>query len=44
VHLITWLRADHHPCYVLLPHSVYAEKAAAWNLPALGLFAAGEKF
>lgn len=34
VRLITWLRADRHPCYVLLPRSVYEEKARAWRLPA----------
>jgi L,D-peptidoglycan transpeptidase YkuD (ErfK/YbiS/YcfS/YnhG family) len=34
VDLITWLRADRHPCYALLPRAVYAEKAGAWNLPA----------
>jgi hypothetical protein len=43
VDLITWLRADRQPCYVLLPRSVYAEKAESWNLPAPGLFGAGEK-
>jgi L,D-peptidoglycan transpeptidase YkuD (ErfK/YbiS/YcfS/YnhG family) len=35
VRLITWLRADRHPCYVLLPRSVYEEKARSWRLPAL---------
>jgi hypothetical protein len=34
VRLITWLRADRDPCYVLLPRAVYATKAAAWHLPA----------
>jgi len=34
VKLITWLRADRHPCYALLPRGVYEEKAALWNLPA----------
>lgn len=43
VDLITWLRAERHPCYVLLPRSVYAEKAETWSLPAPGLFGAGEK-
>ncbi len=33
VRLITWLRADRHPCYVLLPRDVYAAKANDWNLP-----------
>jgi L,D-peptidoglycan transpeptidase YkuD (ErfK/YbiS/YcfS/YnhG family) len=37
--LIRWLRAKRHPCYVLLPRSVYAQKAAVWNLPALALLA-----
>ena len=32
--LIKWLRAEQHPCYVLLPRAVYEEKAAAWNLPS----------
>jgi L,D-peptidoglycan transpeptidase YkuD (ErfK/YbiS/YcfS/YnhG family) len=44
VHLITWLRSAHHPCYVLLPRAVYGEKAETWGLPALGLFGPGEKF
>ncbi len=35
VRLITWLRADRHPCYVLLPRNVYAGKERSWNLPAL---------
>ncbi len=33
VQLIKWLRAERHPCYVLLPHAVYLTKAADWNLP-----------
>ena len=37
VKLIIWLRANRHPCYVLLPRGVYAEKAAPWNLPAPAL-------
>ena len=40
VQLITWLRADHHPCYALLPRQIYAEKAAEWNLPAPELLTA----
>jgi L,D-peptidoglycan transpeptidase YkuD (ErfK/YbiS/YcfS/YnhG family) len=44
VQLITWLRGEHHPSYVLLPRAVYGEKAAAWDLPAPGLFGPGEKF
>ncbi|MBA2436519.1 MAG: hypothetical protein H0V54_15810 [Chthoniobacterales bacterium] len=34
VGLIKWLRADAHPCYVLLPRALYDEKSAGWNLPA----------
>ena len=37
VRLIIGLRADRHPCYVLLPRDVYAEKAARWDLPAPAL-------
>lgn len=33
VRLITWLRADRHPCYALLPRAEYAAKSSAWNLP-----------
>jgi L,D-peptidoglycan transpeptidase YkuD (ErfK/YbiS/YcfS/YnhG family) len=44
VQLITWLRAESHPCYVLLPRNVYGGKAEAWKMPAPGLFAVGEKF
>jgi L,D-peptidoglycan transpeptidase YkuD (ErfK/YbiS/YcfS/YnhG family) len=33
VRLIKWLRADRHPCYVLLPRETYREKAAQWDLP-----------
>ena len=40
VQLITWLRADRHPCYALLPRQIYAEKAAEWNLPAPELLTA----
>ena len=43
VRLITWLRADRHPTYVLLPRSLYEEKAPAWNLPAPALLGRGEK-
>lgn len=43
VHLITWLRADRHPCYVLLPRTVYAGKEQPWHLPALAVFARPEK-
>lgn len=34
VALITWLRADRNPCYVLVPRVVYQEKEKSWNLPA----------
>ncbi len=34
VQLITWLRAERHPCYALLPRKVYAANATVWNLPA----------
>jgi L,D-peptidoglycan transpeptidase YkuD (ErfK/YbiS/YcfS/YnhG family) len=44
VKLITWLRREQHPCYVLLPREVYREKAQAWDLPALELIASQEKF
>jgi L,D-peptidoglycan transpeptidase YkuD (ErfK/YbiS/YcfS/YnhG family) len=44
IRLITWLRADRHPSYVLLPRSVYAGKEQSWNLPALALFGVVEKF
>ncbi|HEY2798977.1 MAG TPA: L,D-transpeptidase family protein [Chthoniobacterales bacterium] len=40
VQLITWLRTDRHPCYALFPRQVYAEKSAAWNLPAPELLTA----
>ena len=43
VRLITWLRAEQNPCYLLLPRSLYAEKAAAWQLPASGLLAPSGK-
>lgn len=40
VNLIKWLREDRHPCYALLPRSVYAEKTRDWNLPLASLLAA----
>ena len=43
VRLITWLRAERHPCYVLLPRSAYSRKEKLWNLPAPALFGAREK-
>jgi L,D-peptidoglycan transpeptidase YkuD (ErfK/YbiS/YcfS/YnhG family) len=33
VRLITWLRADKHPCYVLLPAVEYEKKWRSWSLP-----------
>jgi L,D-peptidoglycan transpeptidase YkuD (ErfK/YbiS/YcfS/YnhG family) len=33
VRLITWLRANRHPCYVLLPAAEYENKWRLWNLP-----------
>jgi L,D-peptidoglycan transpeptidase YkuD (ErfK/YbiS/YcfS/YnhG family) len=33
VRLITWLRADQHPHYSLLPKSEYLKKWRAWGLP-----------
>ena len=33
VRLITWLRADSHPCYALLPAAEYRKKWRFWNLP-----------
>ena len=33
VRLITWLRADSHPCYALLPAAEYQKKWRFWNLP-----------
>jgi L,D-peptidoglycan transpeptidase YkuD (ErfK/YbiS/YcfS/YnhG family) len=44
VQLITWLRAERHPCYALLPRTVYDAKAEAWKLPAPGLFGGTENF
>jgi L,D-peptidoglycan transpeptidase YkuD (ErfK/YbiS/YcfS/YnhG family) len=34
VKVITWLRANGHPCYALLPAGEYKTKWRAWNLPA----------
>ncbi|MDQ3198893.1 MAG: hypothetical protein M3Q46_06850 [Verrucomicrobiota bacterium] len=39
VRLITWLRAERHPCYALLPRAQYEEKAARWHLPEPALLA-----
>jgi len=33
VHLITWMRAARHPCYVLLSQSEYDKKWQGWHLP-----------
>ena len=33
VNLITWLRADRHPCYTLLPAAEYRERWRSWSLP-----------
>src|SRR4029077_5693999 len=33
VKLITWLRANRHPCYALLPAVEYDKKWRSWNLP-----------
>jgi len=33
--LIKWLRADAHPCYVLLPVAEYRAKQRTWGLPPL---------
>lgn len=44
IRLITWLRAERHPSYVLLPRRVYLEKAKLWNLPPPAFFGPGEKF
>ncbi len=32
--LIRWLRADRHPCYLLLPQETYRRVWKAWGLPA----------
>jgi hypothetical protein len=34
VKLITWLRANRHPCYALLPAAEYDKKWRSWNLPS----------
>jgi L,D-peptidoglycan transpeptidase YkuD (ErfK/YbiS/YcfS/YnhG family) len=34
VKLITWLRANRHPCYALLPTAEYDKKWRSWNLPS----------
>ncbi|MBA3543454.1 MAG: hypothetical protein H0T83_03305 [Chthoniobacterales bacterium] len=44
VQLIVWLRAERHPCYVLLPRALYQARAETWNLPPAGTTGAPEKF
>src|SRR3954452_13783714 len=34
VKMITWLRAQRHPCYPLLPAGEYENEWRAWNLPS----------
>jgi L,D-peptidoglycan transpeptidase YkuD (ErfK/YbiS/YcfS/YnhG family) len=34
VRLITWLRAERHPCYALLPRAEYNTKWKSWGLPS----------
>ena len=34
VKVITWLRANRHPCYALLPDAEYQKKWSGWNLPS----------
>src|SRR5947207_3201248 len=34
VKLITWSRANRHPCYALLPAAEYDKKWRSWNLPS----------
>src|SRR5215468_12558063 len=34
VKVITWLRANRHPCYALMPAEEYENKWRAWNLPS----------
>lgn len=31
--MITWLRGNRHPCYVLLPADEYRRRSQSWNLP-----------
>jgi L,D-peptidoglycan transpeptidase YkuD (ErfK/YbiS/YcfS/YnhG family) len=33
VKLITWMRADRHPCYALLPRDEYNQNWGGWHLP-----------
>src|SRR3954465_7503185 len=41
VHLITWMRAAKHPCYVRLPQSEDDKKWQNWHLPAPGPWKTG---
>jgi L,D-peptidoglycan transpeptidase YkuD (ErfK/YbiS/YcfS/YnhG family) len=34
--LLSWLRADKHPLFVLLPQAEYLRLRAAWQLPGIG--------
>jgi hypothetical protein len=34
VKVITWLRANRHPCYALFAAGEYENKWRAWNLPS----------
>jgi L,D-peptidoglycan transpeptidase YkuD (ErfK/YbiS/YcfS/YnhG family) len=34
VRIVTWLREDRRPCYVLLPANEYEKKWQTWNLPS----------
>jgi hypothetical protein len=34
VKVITWLRANRHPCYALLPAGEYDNKWRVWKLPS----------
>jgi hypothetical protein len=34
VKMITWLRENRHPCYVLLPADEYDKKWRSWDLPS----------
>jgi L,D-peptidoglycan transpeptidase YkuD (ErfK/YbiS/YcfS/YnhG family) len=34
VKLISWLRANRHPCYALLPAGEYDKRWRSWNLPS----------
>jgi L,D-peptidoglycan transpeptidase YkuD (ErfK/YbiS/YcfS/YnhG family) len=40
--MITWLRANRHPCYALLSAAEYDKKWRSWNLPAPQALSGGE--